>query len=285
MCVVRESMSSRMRRLAGSPATIRLHRSRQQVQPTSRTTVRPNRPGDPMTVPLLIAATDPIVPSGSNAQLILAAIGGIAVIVLLITWLKLHAFLALMIGAIGVGIAAGLGAVPSVAAFAKGFGDTMGGVGILIGLGAMYGKLLADSGGADRIVDTLVSRSSVRALPWMMALVGALIGLPMFFEVGLVLLMPVIILVARRSGQPLMRIAIPTLAGLSAMHGLVPPHPGPLAAIDILGANLGVTLAIGVLVAIPAVIISGPLFANLAARWVRVPVPDLFVTAEDEGQQ
>jgi len=87
-----------------------------------------------MTVPLLIAATDPIVPSGSNAQLILAAIGGIAVIVLLITWLKLHAFLALMIGAIGVGIAAGLGAVPSVAAFAKGFGDTMGSVGILIGI-------------------------------------------------------------------------------------------------------------------------------------------------------
>jgi GntP family gluconate:H+ symporter len=187
----------------------------------------------------MAAATDPIVPSGSNAQLILAAIGGIAVIVLLITWLKLHAFLALMIGAIGVGIAAGLGAIPSVDAFAKGFGDTMGGVGILIGLGAMYGKLLADSGGADRIVDTLVNRSSVKALPWMMALVGALIGLPMFFEVGLVLLMPVIILVARRSGQPLMRIAIPTLAGLSAMHGLVPPHPGPLVAISALGANLG----------------------------------------------
>ena len=127
-----------------------------------------------MTAPsLMAAATDPIVPSGSNAQLILAAIGGIAVIVLLITWLKLHAFLALMIGAIGVGIAAGLGAIPSVDAFAKGFGDTMGGVGILIGLGAMYGKLLADSGGADRIVDTLVSKSSVRALPWIMKEPGA----------------------------------------------------------------------------------------------------------------
>ena len=237
-----------------------------------------------MTAPsLMAAATDPIVPSGSNAQLILAAIGGIAVIVLLITWLKLHAFLALMIGAIGVGIAAGLGAIPSVDAFAKGFGDTMGGVGILIGLGAMYGKLLADSGGADRIVDTLVNRSSVKALPWMMALVGALIGLPMFFEVGLVLLMPVIILVARRSGQPLMRIAIPTLAGLSAMHGLVPPHPGPLVAISALGANLGLTLALGVLVAIPTVIIAGPVFSKFAARWAPVPVPDLFVTAEDEG--
>jgi GntP family gluconate:H+ symporter len=237
-----------------------------------------------MTVPLILAAPDPIVPSGTNSQLVLAAIGGIAVIVLLISWLKLHAFLALMIGAIGVGIAAGLGAIPSVEAFAKGFGDTMGGVGILIGLGAMYGKLLADSGGADRIVDTLVSRSSVKALPWVMALVGSLIGLPMFFEVGLVLLMPVIILVARRSGLPLMRIAIPTLAGLSAMHGLVPPHPGPLVAISALGANLGLTLALGILIAIPTVIIGGPLFSKLAARWAPVPVPDLFITAEDEGE-
>src|SRR6478735_10923646 len=153
-----------------------------------------------MTVPFLMAAPDPVVPTGTNTQLILAALGGIALIVLLITYFKLHAFLSLMIGAIAVGIAAGMGTAESVAAFAKGFGDTMGSVGILIGLGAMYGKLLADSGGADRIVDTLVNRSSVRALPWMMALVGALIGLPMFFEVGLVLFMPVIILVARRFG-------------------------------------------------------------------------------------
>ncbi len=237
-----------------------------------------------MSVPLLMAAADPVVPTGSNTQLVLAAVGGIAVIVLLITVFKLHAFLSLMIGAIAVGIAAGMGAVDSVSAFAKGFGDTMGGVGILIGLGAMYGKLLADSGGADRIVDTLVSRASRRSLPWMMALVGALIGLPMFFEVGLVLLMPVIILVARRSGLSLMRVAIPTLAGLSAMHGLVPPHPGPLVAISALGANLGLTLALGVLVAIPTVIIAGPLFSTLAAKWAPVPVPDLFVTAEDQGQ-
>ena len=91
-----------------------------------------------------------------------------------------------------------------------------------------------------------------------MALVGALIGLPMFFEIGLVLLMPVILLVARRSGQSLVRIGIPTLAGLSVMHGLVPPHPGPLVAIDALKADLGVTLGLGVLVAIPTAIIAGP---------------------------
>ncbi|MTD16494.1 gluconate transporter [Nakamurella sp. YIM 132087] len=227
---------------------------------------------------LLLAADDTIVPSGSTSQLILAAVIGIAVVIVLITWLKVHPFLALLIGAVGIGIGAGLDAAAAIKSFGAGFGTTMGGVGVLIGLGAMYGKLLADSGGADRIVDTLVARSSPKALPWTMGLVGALIGLPMFFEVGLVLLIPVIILVARRSGLPLMRIAIPTLAGLSAMHGLVPPHPGPLTAVTTLGANLGLTLAFGVLVAIPTVAIAGPLFSRFAAKWAPVPVPALFET-------
>jgi gluconate:H+ symporter, GntP family len=238
-----------------------------------------------MTVPLLTADVLQMVPLAvSDTRLIVVALAGFAVIIALITWLKVHPFLALAIGSIGVGLAAGLGATKTIASFGTGFGLTMGSVGVLIGLGAMFGKLLADSGGADRIVDTLVERSSPRALPWTMALVGAIIGLPMFFEIGLVLLMPVIILVARRSKLPLMKIAIPTLAGLSAMHGLVPPHPGPLIAISTLGANLGLTLAFGVIVAIPTVIVAGPLFSGFAAKWAPVPVPDLYVTAEDEGQ-
>jgi GntP family gluconate:H+ symporter len=118
-----------------------------------------------------------------------------------------------------------------------------------------------------------------------MALVGAIIGLPMFFEIGLVLLMPVIYLVARRSQLSLVTVGIPALAGLSAMHGLVPPHPGPLAAIQNLHADLGVTLAFGVLVAIPTVIVSGPLFGRLAGTWVVVSPPSTFdpkERAEDE---
>src|SRR5919112_5767878 len=99
----------------------------------------------------------------------------------------------------------------------------------------------------------------------------------MFFEIGLVLLMPVILLVARRSGLPLMRVAIPALAGLSAMHGFVPPHPGPLAAVGALNADLGLTLGLGVLVAVPTVIVAGPLFSRFAARWADVPVPELFL--------
>jgi GntP family gluconate:H+ symporter len=218
---------------------------------------------------------------GHDVRLIVVALIGFALIIVLITLLKVHPFLALTIGGIGVGLGAGIEAGKAVTSFGTGFGSTMGSVGVLIGLGAMYGKLLADSGGADQIVDTLVDRSSPRALPWTMALVGAIIGLPMFFEIGLVLLIPVVILVARRSGLPMMRIAIPTLAGLSAMHGLVPPHPGPLTAIGTLGANLGITLGLGVLVAIPTVLVAGPLFSTFAARWAPVPVPDLFVTEED----
>ncbi|MEN2736336.1 gluconate:H+ symporter [Microbacterium sp. X-17] len=230
------------------------------------------------------AAPPPPHPASSEPQLILAAVVGVAVIVVLITWLRIHPFLSLLLGSLVTGLVAGMPADAATTSFINGFGATSGSVGILIALGAMYGKLLADSGGADRIVDTLVSRTSVRALPWVMGLVGAIIGLPMFFEIGLVLLMPVIILVTRRSKLPLMRVALPAIAGLSAMHGLVPPHPGPLVAIGALGANLGVTLAFGVLVAIPVIILAGPVFSRFAAKWVPVDVPGLFLGTEgDEG--
>src|SRR4051795_7023383 len=181
--------------------------------------------------PLLTAADAADVPDIPASRLIPAALLGIAVIVVLITRFKLHPFLGLTLGSLTVAAVAGVAMSDTIDSFTKGFGSTAAGVGTLIALGAMFGKLLADSGGADQIVDTIIGRSSTRTLPWAMALVGALIGLPMFFEIGLVLLMPIIFLVARRSGQPLMKIAIPTLAGLSVLHGFVPPHPGPLAAI------------------------------------------------------
>jgi GntP family gluconate:H+ symporter len=215
-------------------------------------------------------------PVAPGWQLILAFFAGIAVIVLLITWVHLHPFLALIFGALTVGIVAGENLEKVLKSFSDGFGSTAAGVGILIALGAMFAKLLADSGGADEIVDTIVGHASPRALPWAMALVGAIIGLPMFFEIGLVLLMPVIYLVARRSNLSLITVGIPALAGLSAMHGFVPPHPGPLTAISLLHADLGLTLALGVAVAIPTIIVAGPLFGKLAGRWVVVDAPDTF---------
>ncbi|MEY1677559.1 GntP family permease [Gordonia sp. ABKF26] len=235
------------------------------------------------TTTILAAGADLPEPVAPGWQLILAALAGIAVIVVAITIAKVHPFLALVGGGATVGIVAGESIPTVLESFTAGFGTTAAGVGILIALGAMFAKLLADSGGADEIVDTIVAHASPRMLPWAMALVGAIIGLPMFFEIGLVLLMPVIYLVARRSGLGLIPIGIPALAGLSAMHGFVPPHPGPLVAIDALGADLGMTLGLGVLVAIPTIIVSGPLFGVLAGKWVTVDAPTTFDVDPADG--
>ena len=228
---------------------------------------------------------DPVEPVAAGWQLITAALVAIALLVLLITLVKLHPFLALILGGLTVGIIAGENVNDVLVSFTTGFGTTAAGVGALIALGAMFAKLLADSGGADQVVDTIVGRASGRMLPWAMAAVGALIGLPMFFEIGLVLLMPVIYLVARRAQVSLITVGIPALAGLSAMHGFVPPHPGPVTAIDYLGADLGVTLGLGILVAIPTIIVAGPLFGTLAGRWVVVEPPHTWEREERDGER
>ncbi|MEU2505624.1 gluconate:H+ symporter [Streptomyces sp. NPDC007863] len=218
-------------------------------------------------------AVEPITSAG-NAQLGIAVLAGIAVIVLLITKFKLHAFLALTIGSLALGAFAGAPLADTIKSFSTGLGNTVAGVGVLIALGAILGKLLADSGGADQIVDTILAKASKRSMPWAMVLIASVIGLPLFFEVGIVLLIPVVLMVAKRGNYSLMRIGIPALAGLSVMHGLIPPHPGPLVAIDAVGANLGVTLALGLVVAVPTVIIAGPLFSRYAARWVDIQAPE-----------
>jgi len=211
--------------------------------------------------------------SSNNTVLVLAALLGIATVVVLITWLKVHPFLALILGSAVLGLVAGYGATPTVESFTKGVGSTVGSVGLLIALGAMIGGLLADSGGADRIVQTIVERVSPGMLPWAMAGAAALVGIPLFFEVGVVLLVPIVLLVGRRTHVPLLKVGIPALAGLSVLHGFVPPHPGPLVAIDALGADLGLTLALGLLIAIPCVIIAGPIFGSFISRYVTVPWP------------
>ncbi|MER8044078.1 gluconate:H+ symporter [Streptomyces sp. NPDC094032] len=230
-----------------------------------------------LSVEILAAdAAEPITSAG-NAQLGIAVLAGIAVIVLLITKFKMHAFLALTIGSLALGAFASAPLAATIKSFSTGLGNTVAGVGVLIALGAILGKLLADSGGADQIVDTILARTGRRGMPWAMVLIASVIGLPLFFEVGIVLLIPVVLLVAKRGNYSLMRIGIPALAGLSVMHGLIPPHPGPLVAIDAVGANLGVTLALGLVVAIPTVIIAGPVFSRYAARWVDIPAPEKMI--------
>jgi GntP family gluconate:H+ symporter len=232
-------------------------------------------------IPLAAAAA----PSAGSGQLILAAVLGIAVVIVLIAWAKWHPFLALLVGSAVLGLVAALGPSKTVTSFTTGLGTTVGSVGLLIALGSMIGALLAESGGADGIVTRVVNSVSGSALPWAMAGVAALIGLPLFFEVGVVLLVPIVLLVARRTDIGLLRIGIPALAGLSVLHGLVPPHPGPLVAIASLNADLGLTLIFGLICAIPTVIIAGPVFGNFISKRVHVPVPALLgATREEAGR-
>ena len=228
--------------------------------------------GPPKLLPL--ADDVPDLTDAGNTQIVLAVLLGIGAVVVLIVWAKMHPFLALMLGTAVMGIVAGVAPLDIVTSFTTGFGSTVGTVGLLIGLGAMIGALLADSGGADTIVDTIIGKVGSRGLPWAMALIAAILGLPLFFEVGVVLLVPVVILVARRTDVPLMRVGIPALAGLSILHGLVPPHPGPLVAIDALGADLGLTLLFGLVVAAPTLVVCGPLLARFVEQWVPLHATD-----------
>lgn len=207
-------------------------------------------------------------------NLIIAAIIGIVAIVLLIAVAKVHPFLSLMVGSFVMAVCAGVPFDESWNSFTSGVGSTVSNVGLLIALGSIVGTLLFASGGADVIVDTIMAKSPIAMLPWAMALVAFVVGIPMFFEVGVVILIPIVLFAARRASMPVILVGIPALAGLSTLHAFVPPHPGPLVAISSLDANLGLTLGLGLIVAIPTVIISGPLMGRLMARWVPIQAPE-----------
>lgn len=220
----------------------------------------------------------------NTMQLGFSVAASIIVLIALVTVAKLNPFVSLLISSLVVGIGSGVGPVDTVKSFGESFGSTMASVGILVGLGAMLGRVLMDTGAADSVVNTLLAKSSPAMIPWTMALIGALIGLPMFFEVGLVVLVPVILLISRRANLPLMRVAIPTLAGLSVMHACVPPQPGPLAALSSFSnANVGITMMFGIPIAVATVIIVGPAFSAIAAKWVPVQAPDNGMTSENDG--
>jgi GntP family gluconate:H+ symporter len=210
-----------------------------------------------------VTAADP-------ALLLIIAAASVFLVVLLITWGRVPAFVALLIGSLFVGVAARMPLTEIPRAFQQGVGDTLGFVALVIGLGTIIGKLLAESGGAVVVSRALIDALGDRRLEWAMLFSGFLIGLPVFFQVGLVLLAPVLFTLVRETGVSLVRLGIPLVAGLSAAHGLVPPHPGPLAAVERLGADTGRTLFYSLLVALPAAVIAGPLVGRLTSAWVRV---------------
>ncbi len=199
------------------------------------------------------------------ALLVIAAIG-VLLVVLLSTWVRLPAFLALAVASLFVGVAAGMPLAEIPRAFQSGVGDTLGFIAMVVGLGTVMGKLLAESGGAAVVANALTRAMGERRLDWALMLSALLIGLPVFFQVGLVLLAPILFTAVRRNSGTLLGLGIPVVAGLSVAHGLTPPHPGPLAAIERLGADTGRTLLYAIVIAVPLSIVAGPLFGRIIGR-------------------
>jgi GntP family gluconate:H+ symporter len=200
-------------------------------------------------------------------------------VVLLITWVRVPAFLSLAIGSLVVGLAARMPLADIPRAFQGGMGDTLGSIAMVIGLGTVIGKLLAESGGALVVSNALARALGERRLDWALMLSALIIGLPVFFQVGLVLLAPVLFTAQRETRTPLLRLGLPLVAGLSAAHGLVPPHPGPIAALERIGADPGRTLFYSLILALPLSIISGPLYTKYICRRVEVepgPIAEQF---------
>jgi GntP family gluconate:H+ symporter len=207
---------------------------------------------------------------GTEAALLLNAFIAIVVLIVMITRMRIHPFIALTIVAGFLGLISGMPLPQIVKSFQDGFGGVMGFVGIVLGLGTMLGKLMAESGGAERIAQTLVDAFGKQRVHWAMMLGAFLVGIPLFFEIGFVLLIPLVFIVARRSGMPILKIGMPMLASLSVMHGLVPPHPGPLLAIGVFGADIGKTILYGFIVGLPTMIIAGPMFGSFISKYVSI---------------
>lgn len=222
----------------------------------------------------------------SGWYLVLVLVAAIAVLIVLInSRVRFSPFVALLVVVLGVGLAGGEDPATIVDSITTGAGDILGDVGLTLALGTMLGRLLAESGATGRIADAVVSRSTPRSLPWLVCAAAFVIGVPMFFEVGLIVLLPLLFSVARRlelegaAPSPYASVAIPAIATLATLHGMVPPHPGPLIAVVGLGADLGRTIVVGLLCAVPAIVVGGPLYARLMAP--RLPVrPDAELVAQ-----
>ena len=200
--------------------------------------------------------------------LLLCTAGAIALLMLLILRARLHPALAILSSAIVLGVISGMPLGQISTSLATGVGNLLSHVALVLGLGAVLGHLLASSGGAAALGESMVSRFGSRGLPFAMMLMGMLVGFPVFFEVGLVLLIPIIVSVARRSGRSPIVAGMPTLAGLSIVHGLIPPHPAAMLAVAQYHADVGKTILLGVTAGVPAALVAGPGYAWVYIKFI-----------------
>ncbi|HEY1024993.1 MAG TPA: gluconate:H+ symporter [Sphingobacteriaceae bacterium] len=206
-------------------------------------------------------------------SLLFAVIAGIALLLFLILHVKIQAFLSLLISSIAVGLLAGM--PPSAIAdnIQQGMAGTLGFIAVVVGLGAMFGAILESSGGVHSLAGYILKKTGDKRASWAVAGTGFLVSIPVFFDVGFVILVPVIYALQKKTGRSLLYYGIPLLAGLAVTHAFVPPTPGPVAVANILGADLGLVIASGLLAGIPAAIIGGPVFATYIAKRIHVEAP------------
>ena len=220
--------------------------------------------------------------SWDDFRLVGGALFGIALSIVLITKGRLHPFVGLLCGAFVVGPIAGLSIEETARSVEEGAGSILGGTGLVVALGLSLGAMLQISNGASALAHAALRFTNSRTAPWMSLGVALLVGLPLFFETGLVLLLPIVAAVAanlamgpdaKSSDRAKLQLMLPALAGLSIAHALIPPHPGPLLAVDALSANLARTMFYGILVAIPTGILAGPLLARVISRGISIDLP------------
>ena len=204
---------------------------------------------------------------------------GIALLLTLIVAFRVNAFIAFVVVSIGVGVAGGMPLEEIIGSIQEGIGSTLGFLVMILGFGAMLGKLVAESGAAQRITTRLVGKFGTKNIQWAVVLSGFIVGIPMFYSVGFVILIPLVFTVAASTGLPLLYVGMPMLASLSVTHGYLPPHPAPTAIADMFNADIGKTMIYGIIIAIPAIVIAGPLFSRRIKNIEAKPI-DEFVNPE-----
>lgn len=209
-------------------------------------------------------------------SLLIVFLGVIALLILTLLF-RLNAFIALVLVALGVGVAEGMAVKDALASLQKGIGDTLGSLVLILGFGAMLGNLLSESGAAQRITYGLIKRFGKRNIQWAMVLTGFIVGLPMFYNAGFVVIIPLVFAVAVSAELPLLYVGIPAAAALSVTHGFLPPHPGPTAIAVIFGADITLTLLYGLVLAVPTIVIAGPVFTRFLTKIKTDPPQNLFV--------
>jgi GntP family gluconate:H+ symporter len=207
----------------------------------------------------------------ADTRLLIYALCAVVTLIVLIARFKLHPFVALILVSLAMGVAAGMPLGAAVKAFQDGVGSGLGFIAVVVGLGTMLGKLMAESGAATRIATTLIGLFGERRVHWAVMFVAFIVGIPVFFQVGFVLLIPLVFTIARRTGTSLVKIGISLVAGLSVVHGMLPPHPAAMLAVTAYNADVGLTILFGLLVGLPTAALAGPIFATWVAPRIALP--------------